>query len=261
MFRKFRSDKIIVFAVIAVAVLVGCGEYFASHPQDYEPVATEAELCTGYVSYYIEIFPRPIIPYHEQTTAETGRENIYETYVKIATPDELTPRSPGGESTFAPLPERPPPLLPSPPTDPPIITSPVDWVLPQLSVTPVFPENQYPYTVAFLDLRVTAGQRQELSVTLDHSGDEDVSVGITFSNSYGADIAFTDIASLTIPYIVIPAGFKIDVPIILSIPAEGFDGVIIGTIYMSERPSVEIPAGVTVRPFMHGVVVRLQIAP
>ena len=46
------------------------------------------------------------------------------------------------------------------------------------SVSPVMPDNQNPESRGYFDLRVSPGQKQELTVTISNSGSEEIGVSL-----------------------------------------------------------------------------------
>jgi len=146
------------------------------------------------------------------------------------------------------------------------------------SVTPNFPENQNPDSRGFFDLRVTPGQRQELSVTVNNPNDEPITVtinlvtantnmnGIINYSSTGnldetLEHSFADMAHMQVDNTVtIPPNTRGTVPIFVDIPDTGFDGVILGSIHVLLEISDEerAAAGMIVNRFANAIVVRLQ---
>ena len=147
------------------------------------------------------------------------------------------------------------------------------------SVDPIFTENQNPQTRGFFDVRVNPGERQELSINVSNSGDEDITVEIslnTVGTNRNGNIAYTtmgeadetmafpfaDIASLGIVgnEIMVPAGQTVTVPIYADIPAEGFDGVVLGSIValLGITEEERAAAGMIVNRFANVVIVRLE---
>ena len=147
------------------------------------------------------------------------------------------------------------------------------------TVTPVMPENQNPQTQGFFDLNVTAGQQQEISVIVGNTGNEEISVEVSLftanTNRNGivdytmpgqSDItlahSFSDIASLPAghEHIVIPAGQNVSVPIIIDIPEEGFEGIMLGSLHVLLGITEEerAAAGMIVNRFANVIVVMLR---
>ena len=147
----------------------------------------------------------------------------------------------------------------------------------EFSVSPVFPENQNPETSNYFDLRVIAGQTEVVYITVSNLGEREIFVDvslITATTSRDGDIdyasargfiegntnAFTNIARVQEGDIFISAGEQIDVPITINIPAEGFDGIILGAIEVllgitdEEREA----AGMLVNRFAHRITILLR---
>jgi hypothetical protein len=146
------------------------------------------------------------------------------------------------------------------------------------TVIPVYPDNQNSETPSFFNLRVTAGQRQEFSVRVNNSGDTDMSVEVSLvtakTNEHGAvdyssttlktDVSMqnplAEIGTVNGDAIHIPAGGSVEVPIFIDIPQEGFDGIILGSVYVlrgitdEEREN----AGMLLNQFAHVIPIRLQ---
>ena len=147
------------------------------------------------------------------------------------------------------------------------------------ALTPIFPENQDPDTQGFFNIMVTAGQQQEISVRIRNFRDEPITVelslitastnrnGIIEYSSPGIQdetmaYAFADIARFLYDSeeIYIPAGQSVDVPIVINIPEEGFDGIILGAVHaLLGITDEEIAAAGTIINRFAGVIpVRLQ---
>jgi len=147
------------------------------------------------------------------------------------------------------------------------------------SVTPVFPEGQNPQTQGFFDVTVVPGQIQEIGVNVSNPGDEDILVDISLLTSgtnrngivdYTAPgipdetmaNPFSEIASLGIDgdAVLVPAGQSVHVPIFIDIPAEGFDGVILGSIHvlLSITDEERAAGGMIINRFANILVVMLR---
>jgi len=146
------------------------------------------------------------------------------------------------------------------------------------SISPNFPENQYPGSTGFFDLRVIPGQCQEISINIINSGDEDMTVEINLftagTNRNGiVDYTTEAIADKTMAFpfsqiasspaqdeVIIPAGHQTTVPIFIDIPEDGFDGIILGSIHVLRGISEEerTQAGMFVNRFAQVIIVRLQ---
>ena len=146
------------------------------------------------------------------------------------------------------------------------------------SVIPNFPPNQVEGISGVFDLRMTPGQQQQVSVTVSNNTDEPITVELSIfaagTNRNGiidytaqgqlddsAANSLSDIAHIPIDGdIAIPAGQSVEVPIVINVPEEGFEGVILGAIHTllgitdEERAS----AGMIVNRFAQVVIVRLQ---
>jgi len=146
------------------------------------------------------------------------------------------------------------------------------------SVTPNLPENQHPDTRGFFNLRVAPGQMQEITVSINNPGEEEIHVEvslITATTNMNGIInystpgisdetlvhSFADLASIPGDgNITIPAGQSAVLPITLNIPAEGFEGIILGSVYVllgiSEEELAE--GGMLVNRFASVTPIRLQ---
>jgi len=144
------------------------------------------------------------------------------------------------------------------------------------SVTPLLPENQRPNGSAFFDLIVTPGMRQDLTIMVSNSGDEEIVVLvelITASTSRNGQINYTsrgqmdttlkfsfeDMASIPQTHFTIPAGGDVAVPISLTIPNETFDGIVLGSIRVLREATDQEreDAGAIVNQYAHVTAVRL----
>jgi len=145
------------------------------------------------------------------------------------------------------------------------------------SVNPIFPESQRPDEFGFFDLWVAAGNQQEIGIAINNYNDEDIHVSITLltsnTNRNGiidytvpgvSDIsmrhAFADIASVPVDEVTIPARYSGQIPIFIDIPVEGFDGIILGSIRITNELTEEqiAASGLTINRYSHIIVVRLQ---
>ena len=147
------------------------------------------------------------------------------------------------------------------------------------SVTPAFPENQNPDTTGFFDLRVSPGQQQEIAIEIENTGNEEASfqlslfaVGTNMNGIVDYTAAgqmdqtlphlFTDIVSFPAAtgQVTLPPGGKATVPIALNLPAEAFDGLMLGAVRVlrditdSEREE----GGMFINQFAHVIIVRLH---
>ncbi|MCL2566025.1 MAG: DUF916 domain-containing protein [Defluviitaleaceae bacterium] len=148
------------------------------------------------------------------------------------------------------------------------------------SVNPVFPENQNREN-NFFDVRVIPGTQQEIAIEVANSGDEDITVEIniiTASTNQNGIVeystpglrdetmswALSDIT--TIPgldenrEIAVPAGSRVTVPILIDIPEEGFDGIILGSVHalLGITEEERSAAGMIVNRFANVIVIRLE---
>ena len=147
------------------------------------------------------------------------------------------------------------------------------------SVTPVFPDNQLPETRGFFDLMVTAGSQQEIAIEISNPGDVEATFTvslITASTNRNGIInytgpgqtdetmrhSFSEIATIIQDdgSITVPPGEVVNVPILIDIPAEGFDGIILGSVHvLLDVTDEQIAAsGMIVNRFAHVLVVRLS---
>ena len=151
------------------------------------------------------------------------------------------------------------------------------------TVSPVFPENQIPGSEGFFDVRIAPGQQQqEITVAVTNPGDEPIMVEISLitvgTNSNGIleyatslpvdetmAYHFTDMARLPTEIaangkLTIPPEQTAQIPIFIDIPAEGFDGVILGAVHVlrgiSEQERAE--AGMIVNRFAQALPVRMH---
>jgi len=146
------------------------------------------------------------------------------------------------------------------------------------SVNPVFPDNQVSGTTGFFDLKVVAGQRQEIAVEVENARSTPFTVEIelytagtnsngiidySFPGQVDETIAhrFSDLARLTTgTEITVPAHSSMVVPITIDIPEDGFDGVILGSVFVllgiTEEELAE--AGMLANRFAYAFAVRLQ---
>ena len=147
------------------------------------------------------------------------------------------------------------------------------------SVTPVFPSNQNPESTGAFNLNVTPGQRQEIAVMVNNPQDEPITVEISLispgTNRNGIidytgpgrldetieGASFSDIAHLTVSEdITVPANMSAEIPVIIEIPQDGIEGVMLGAVHVLlgiTDEEVE-DAGMIVNRFAHVISVRLQ---
>lgn len=146
------------------------------------------------------------------------------------------------------------------------------------SVRPVLPENQVPETTSFFDMNVTSGTRQEIAVTVANTRDQPITVEMSLfapSTSLNGSINYTasgrhdermahsfeDIAHLPGGNeVTVAPNSSLEVPIIIDIPAGGFDGIILGSVHallgITEEEIAE--AGMIVNRFAVAIPVRLR---
>lgn len=120
------------------------------------------------------------------------------------------------------------------------------------SVAPVFPENQINKSKPYFDLRVTPGQKQTIEVTLENKAEKDITVNIyptsAKTNRNGIidnkDMKSPNDQSLKYPFneiahvdeaVTLGPKEKKNVPITIDVPAEPFDGMIMGALYLKEE--------------------------
>jgi len=146
-----------------------------------------------------------------------------------------------------------------------------------VTVSPILPENQVPETKSFFDIWATPGQ-QEIAILVSNNRAEPITMEIDiFSPATGANGSidytssgrhdtsmihfFEDIAWLTTDReITVPANGSKIVPIIINIPSEGFDGIIMGSVHalLGITPEEEAEAGMIVNRFAFALPVRLR---
>lgn len=125
------------------------------------------------------------------------------------------------------------------------------------TISPEFPENQRDMDNGFYDLMVYPGQVQDIYLTVRNERSHDIVVRIERINAtsgsgghinYGNRFAqmdetllhsFEDMAVLQNEYETIAADSSIRVPIRLNIPAEPFDGAILGSIRVTREITPE----------------------
>ena len=145
-------------------------------------------------------------------------------------------------------------------------------------VIPNLPDNQRPETAGFFNLNVSAGQTQEITMTVENENDFDIAVEIslfTVGTNMNGIIDFTrpgdmdttlahdfnDIATLGIDNrLHIPAQSSAVVPVTLNIPAGGIDGMVFGAVhFLRDATDQELEeADMFINRFAHVMSVRLQ---
>ncbi|MCL2279419.1 MAG: DUF916 and DUF3324 domain-containing protein [Oscillospiraceae bacterium] len=149
------------------------------------------------------------------------------------------------------------------------------------SVTPVLPENQVPDSLGFFDLMVKPGMEQTIQIIITNTTSEELSVStVTFTPTtningiidYGSpgtpdETLTTDFADIAIPerdITVLSPGETRYLSIDISIPDEGFDGIILGAIntinnITDEQLAEAANTGTIINRFTFAIAVRLQI--
>ena len=145
------------------------------------------------------------------------------------------------------------------------------------SVNPLLPENQNRDTRGFFDLMVSPGQRQELTVTISNSNNTEIAVTIQtitattnrngIVNYTSADVSdetlrhsFANITTIPEETITIPANSSRQAVVILAVPEESFDGIILGSIRVLKAITEEErnAGGAIVNQYSYTVAVRLS---
>ena len=149
------------------------------------------------------------------------------------------------------------------------------------SASPVIPENQDPNaSMATFDFWVTPGMQQEISVNIANQRDEPITVEVNlftagtnmngiidyFPNPLTDDsipFRFEDIATLPsgADNLEIPARTVATVPINISVPPEGFDGMTLGAVHVLLGITEEerAQAGMIVNRFANAIPVRMRV--
>ena len=116
-----------------------------------------------------------------------------------------------------------------------------------------FPSNQRSDS-GYLDLRLTPGQEQELTLTVTNPTDKEIAVvveaftvstarsgSIDYSNARTNDEtlkhSISDLITISEPRVVIPAGMAKDVTMHLAAPNETFEGILLGSLRVSREPT------------------------
>lgn len=145
------------------------------------------------------------------------------------------------------------------------------------SVSPILPENQVQGTRGFFDLLVSPGQQQEVEITINNSNKEEIAVlveAITATTNRNGIINYTtpalsdeslrypfsELAAVSEELITIPANSSKVVPVLVTVPDEQFDGIILGSIRVLKDLTEEEKAagGTIVNRYSYVVAVRLQ---
>lgn len=116
-----------------------------------------------------------------------------------------------------------------------------------VSVKAILPDNQLVKNAGYYDLLMKPGQSQDLGFEVFNSGEKDVTLNVAIHPAFTGDggaidytrspkdkdeslkVPLTDIATVD-STVSIPAKGSTKVPIHLSMPKEGFDGIILGAI-------------------------------
>ena len=158
------------------------------------------------------------------------------------------------------------------------ILSPSGFAVGGFALSPDLPDNQVPQTQGYFDLFVTAGHEQRLTMHLSNHNDFDAVFNISHftigTNLHGTlDFSapvipdetlqhdFTNIATLGIESrIEVAANTSLEIPVYITIPAEGFDGTILGAIrFLRQATESELEAeGMFEHRFAHVMLVRLR---
>ena len=145
------------------------------------------------------------------------------------------------------------------------------------SVNPVLPENQRPESRGYFDLIVVPGQRQELVVEVSNSSDAAATmtlslITVTTNRNGIVDYTapgisdetlknrFTDIAKLDKESITVPPHESMNVTISLTVPQQGFDGIILGAVQALKEITDEerASAGMIVNRYSYVLAIRLR---
>lgn len=119
-------------------------------------------------------------------------------------------------------------------------------------VRALLPENQIDPTVTYFDLRMKPRETQEIIVEIVNETQEELSVhveAISASTSRNGvidyktpdvrdktlKVGFTDIASLEKNQVNIPAQSTLPVPVLLTMPEESYDGVVLGGLVFTKE--------------------------
>lgn len=122
------------------------------------------------------------------------------------------------------------------------------------SVQAIQPENQINKTASYFDLMMEPGQEQTILINIYNTSNEDIEVAVHITNPItnrngiidytnleaeadeSLKVPITEIASIEENDIKIHANSTTQVPIHLIMPAEEFDGIILGGIYVEKIP-------------------------
>lgn len=122
------------------------------------------------------------------------------------------------------------------------------------SVTPLYPDRQEQQNLGYFNLTVQPGETLELSVLVTNSGTEDITTFVeavpasTNRNGiihYEKDsvfdetlkINFSDITDVSSSEVTIPTGQTREVPFTIRVPAEPFEGAVMGAVRVLKKPN------------------------
>lgn len=126
------------------------------------------------------------------------------------------------------------------------------------AIRPVLPENQTDQDQTYFDLKLSKGKTQTIQIIIDNSEEEDILVNVALNNASTArnglivyhipdikdknmPLSITDIAQVTEPEVLIPAGSFTTVDIEIKMPSQSFDGILLGGIVTTARKISEPP--------------------
>lgn len=143
-----------------------------------------------------------------------------------------------------------------------------------ISVEPLLPPNQTDPSKSYFDLILQPGEQQELTVKVNNTGAYDVEVAVetvTASTSENGMINYTtppqwneqslqhpfaELAQATQERVSIPAGGSEQVVVLVNMPAEPVEGVILGSIHIVQE-TVEETDGALSHQFAYAIAVQL----
>lgn len=121
----------------------------------------------------------------------------------------------------------------------------------KFTVKPNIPENQAKNTQSYYDLIVKPGQKQEVELSLINKTDEELTIDLNLANAVTNDnglIVYNDFekkpdSSLKVPlttliklpeeHVKVPAKKTVTAKMTVEIPANGFQGLVLGGVYAS----------------------------
>ena len=120
-------------------------------------------------------------------------------------------------------------------------------------VETILPENQIDKKQTYFDLKVSSGQQQDLEIKVTNKSGKDINVSVkavtASTNRNGLvdyqtpdikdetlEVAFAEIAEVREPVIHIPAGSTKTAVVTVRMPAEIFDGVVLGGLVFTKVP-------------------------